>query len=64
MTEEQGQRLWQWLQTTIALEQKTDKELGDLVTDHLWADLPLGSPQSDLLAEVIARLQGEREDTP
>jgi hypothetical protein len=59
-SEEDGQRLYQWLQTVERLEQLSNTVLADLVVDHLWAALPLGSPQSDLLAEVIARLKGER----
>ena len=59
-TAEAGQRLWQWLQTTHRLEEMSNALLAELVVDHLWADLPLGSPHSDLLAEVIARLKGER----
>jgi hypothetical protein len=62
MTNEQGERLLFWLQTTIRLEGMSDVELGDLLTDHVWATLPLGSPQSDLIAEVIARLKGERHN--
>lgn len=60
MTNGQGERLLFWIQTTLRLEGLSDAELADLLTDHVWADLPLGSPQSDLIAEVIARLKGER----
>lgn len=59
MTNEQAERLLAWLQTTQRLAAKTDDELADLLVDHVWANLPLGSPQSDLVAEVIHRLKKE-----
>jgi hypothetical protein len=60
MTEADGERLLRWLETVSRLEALSNAALADLVLDHLWADLPLGTPQNDLLAEVIARLRGER----
>jgi hypothetical protein len=68
MTEAQAQKLLRWLDRTHHLERLSDSALGDLLTATLWASLRLGTPDSDALAEAIARLKGERpserEDTP
>ena len=60
-TPERAQRLWQWVQATAWLETVSDVELGDLLEAEVWADLPLRSTPSDLVAEAIARLRGERQ---
>jgi hypothetical protein len=45
-----------WLDTSETLATKTNAELVSLVEEHLWAQLPLGSPASMLLHEVMERL--------
>lgn len=60
MEQWKADRFMEWLRTTQALELKSNGELADLLVEHIWADLPLAAPQSDLIAEVIARLKGER----
>ena len=50
-------RLFQSIKTEDALRQKTNDELADLVRDHIWAHVPLISPQADLLGEVMDRLR-------
>lgn len=57
-----GERILQWLATTDRLEAMTNAELGELLLNHIWAHMPLLSPQSDLVAEIIARLKGERRE--
>ena len=57
MTEAQVQRLWQWLQSTGVLEGLSNAELADLLVETVWAELPVCSPQSDLISEVIERLR-------
>jgi hypothetical protein len=37
----------------------TNPALAVLVTNYVWGKLPLESPESVLLAEVIARLRGK-----
>lgn len=61
MDNEQGVKLLQWLKRCRRLEDCTDKELGDLLGEHIWDDLPLLSFENDLVAEVIARLRKEKQ---
>lgn len=53
-------RLWTWLATAEALEAMTDTEVADLLHDWVYVALPTMTPASDIVAEAIARLRGER----
>ena len=57
MTEEQVARALEWTHTMQRVSQMTNQELATILTEHVWAFMSLGSPQSDVLAEVIARLE-------
>jgi hypothetical protein len=54
-------RLWDWVAEVERLETLTNHQLADLVEDHLWADLPVMTPTSDLLSLVIDRLRQAEE---
>lgn len=43
------------------LEKMSNKEIGDLLMHHIWADLPLTDARSALLSVAIDRLKGETE---
>jgi len=51
-----ARKLLQWLECVTALEQHSNDALAALLVEHLWADVPLGTPLSDLVAEVTPRL--------
>lgn len=41
----------------------SDAQLADLIRLHIWAGLPLYSPDSELVEEVIDRLEKDKEET-
>lgn len=43
-------------ETTDKLKHLTNAELARLLLEHVWAEMDILSPQSDLLSEVIDRL--------
>ena len=52
-------RLYEWLERAGRLESLTNQQLADVVEEHLWAAVPVLTPASDLLSEVIDRLRQE-----
>lgn len=56
VTSEQAEKFLEWVEVIHALKSKTNKELAGLLVDHVWAYMPTGTPQSELLNEVIDRL--------
>ena len=54
-----AQRLLTWLETTAGLERLSNTALAKMLVDEVWADMPLMTRKSDLLAEAIARLMGD-----
>lgn len=57
LTVEKACQLQEWLERTDELEAMNNEQLADLIEDHLWADLPVMTPVSDVLSEVIDRLR-------
>ena len=56
-TIEAAARLCDWMERTDTLEALTNAALATAVEDHLWTALPMLTPASDLLSEVIDRLR-------
>jgi hypothetical protein len=54
-----AERLCDWMERVDHVETLTDGALADLIEKHLWADLPVLTSVSVLLAEVISRLRKE-----
>lgn len=49
-------RLAAWIEVSLRLDAKTDAEVAKIVREALWDREPIGSPASELLHQVIARL--------
>lgn len=47
-------------ETRQILTNLSNTQLADLVRLHIWAKLPLYSPDSELIEEIIDRLEGEK----
>jgi hypothetical protein len=45
------------IETSVAMDAKSDAEIAELVFEHLWKPTDLTSPQSALLEQVIERLK-------
>ncbi len=56
ISEEAAQSIIQSVLTSEELKKKTNKEIAELLTDHVWAQLPIFAAQSDLISEAIDRL--------
>lgn len=66
LTTDQAQRLLTWADTAHYLEDLPDADLADLLEQTVWTTLPLMTPASDLVSEVLDRLRGiqRRVGTP
>ena len=47
----------QSIKTGEGLKKLSNKELADMLTNTLWAECPLMSPESDFLSEIIDRVE-------
>lgn len=56
ISDECAERIIQSIQTSDRLKALSNTELADILTNTLWAECPLMSPESDLLSEIIDRL--------
>lgn len=54
--EQFGKNLFQSIDTSKKLEGMSNEELGKFLFYHVWVDVEIFTPQSDLLLEVIKRL--------
>ena len=50
-------RLAKSVEVSLKLHEKSNKEIADLLMEHVWANMDCTSPQSDLVAEAIERLK-------
>jgi len=51
-----GERLLAHLKNSLAMNKKTDKEIADLLIEHVWADFDIDSIQSAIVNAAIERL--------
>ena len=40
-----------------ALKECTNKQLAEMLTNHVWALIPINTPKSDLVSEAIDRIE-------
>lgn len=59
ITDEQADRLIQWMRVSKALETKSNREIAQLLIDHVWSEYPLGTAKSELISEAANRLSPE-----
>jgi hypothetical protein len=57
LTIEQAERLSAWHDLHPDLETLSNAEIGEAVLHYLWGYLPLLTPASDLVAEVLRRVE-------
>ena len=61
MSDKQIQKLIRSIQTEGKLKMRTNKQLASLAVDHIWATMPMGSPQSELISVIIDRLEATKD---
>lgn len=54
---EAAKRMFDCARAAVELEKKTDEEIAKLLEDHVWADISMLDPKSDLVSEAIERLR-------
>lgn len=51
-----------WIERELAT--RTDKQIGELLRDHVWAELSVNDPASALVSVAVDRLMGQEEAMP